>query len=112
MGEYYTTYFAKKCRAEGREEGLRIGREEGLQIGREKGLQIAGEVWMRIGKEIELQTGMQQDVQPEVMREIQQAANRLGNLICALIEKGRKEDVERSLKDKEYRKELFKEFGL
>ncbi len=56
MGEYYTTYFAKKCRQEG--------------------------------------------------------VNKLNNLIRVLIEKGREEDMRRSLEDKEYQEELFREFGL
>ncbi|MDE6388673.1 MAG: Rpn family recombination-promoting nuclease/putative transposase [Lachnospiraceae bacterium] len=33
MGEYYTTYFAKKCRREGRQEGIQEGRREGIQEG-------------------------------------------------------------------------------
>ncbi len=64
MGEYYTTYFARKCRQEGREEGEQVG------------------------------------------------INRLNSLISALVEKGREEDMKRSLKDRKYQKELLKEFGL
>ncbi len=68
MGEYYTTYFAKKCRQEGMQEGVKQG--------------------------------------------IKQGVDKLNNLIRVLIEKGREEDMRRSLEDKEYQEELFREFGL
>ena len=72
MGEYYTTYFAKKCRQEGMQEGVKQGIKQGIR----------------------------------------QGVDKLNNLIRVLIEKGREEDMRRSLEDKEYQEELFREFGL
>lgn len=84
MKEYYTTFFANQCRQEGRQQGREEGREEGMKQGIDKGRE----------------EGMKQGI------------DKLSNLISQLIEKGREEDMQRSLKDKEYQKQLFKEFGL
>ncbi len=108
MGEYYTTYFARKCRQEGREEGRQEGREEGRQEGREEGRQEGREEGRQEGREEGRQEGREEGEQVGIKK----GMDRLNSLISALIEKGREEDMKRSLKDRKYQKELFKEFGL
>ena len=68
----------------GREEGIGIGREEGIGIGREEGIGIGRE-------------------------EGEEKLNRLNML---LISQDRMEDLKKAAEDKEYRRRLYREFGL
>lgn len=43
---------------------------------------------------------------------IEQGESRLSDLLSRLLDSGRYEDVERTVRDKEYRKELMKKYGL
>lgn len=43
---------------------------------------------------------------------IEQGESRLSDFLSQLLDSGRYEDVERTVRDKEYRKELMKKYGL
>ncbi|MDY3239251.1 MAG: hypothetical protein SOW80_03910, partial [Anaerovoracaceae bacterium] len=72
------------ARKEGREEGIGIGREEGIGIGREEGIGIGRE----------------------------EGEEKLNQLNLLLLKQNRMDDLQKAAEDKEFRRTLYREFGL
>ena len=95
------TDFLKKNRAEAIAMSIfEYDEEKHLKNEREFGYQRGHEVGMREGHEAGMREGMQT------------GESRVNALFLKLIESGRKDEIEKAVKDKSYQEKLFKEYNL
>ena len=82
------------------EDGMKRGFEQGIEQGIERGIEQG------------IERGIEQGIERGIEQGIEKGEDRLNKLNSYLIESNRMEDLQRAIKDKEYRTVLYAEFHL
>ena len=82
------------------EDGMKRGFEQGIEQGIERGIEQG------------IERGIEQGIERGIEQGIEKGEDRLNKLNSYLIESNRMEDLQRAIKDKEYRTILYAEFHL